>query len=202
MFRSLITAGVAAVVLVAGAPFVAADPGAYYADGYTALVKGTGAVSGFVAADPFGRMTAESAATGGSKKGLFGSSTRPSSADAVAYVTDAVAGSQTGEGRYRVTITYSGAYATEAARGTGQARGSVVGTVFIDEAAIGYASAELPGTAQQVVLRIDFNANFIGTPEVAVQAELDAASDATGKNNGADTEAYTSGVTFSLDKIG
>jgi len=202
MFRSLITATFATAVLVAGASVASADPGDYYADGYTSLARGTGTVSASTAADAYGRMTVDSEATGGSKRGLLGSQTRLSSAYSLAYVSDVVVGNQGGNGRYRVTITYSGAYASEVARGSGQARGTAVATVFIDDAAVGYASAELTSSARQVVLTIEFTENFAGTPEVAVQAEVNARAEAKGKGNSADTQAHADAVTFTLTKIG
>lgn len=202
MFRSLITATAAAAVLVAGASIASADPGDYYADGFTSVTRGTGTVAASTDADAFGRLTADSTATGGSKGGLLGSRTKPSSAYSLAYVSDVVVGSQGGNGRYRVTVTYSGAYAAELASGSGQARGTALATVFIDDAAVGYASSELTGSAGQVVLTVDFNRNFVGTPEVAVQAEVNARAEATGKGNSADAEAHTDAVTFTLTKIG
>ncbi len=202
MFRSLITATFTSAVLIAGASIASADPGDYYADGYKSLTRGTGTVSGFNAADSYGEMTAENAAIGASKRGLLGTKTGQSTASVGAYVSDAVAGDEGGDGRYRVTVTFAGAYADEVTAGSGEARGRLLATVFIDEAVIGTGSAELTSTPSQVVLTIEFDRNIVGTPEVAVQAEINATSEATGNGNSADTEAYTSGVLFSLDRVG
>lgn len=168
------------------------------------MTKGTGSATADTAADAFGRMSADSSTTGGSKGGLLGTKTRTSAGSARAYVSDGV---EVSAGVYEVTVTYTGAYTRESERGNGSAQGRVLATAYFfaddgfgESVVVGVGDAELTATASTVVVRYEVQIPADGG--LSVSAELQALSSAKGKGNSASTASLAGATFYTFTKIG
>lgn len=202
MLRPVATAIASAAIAVAFATSAAAAPGSYYVDGEEIVKNGTGTATADFTADAFGAMSVDSSATGGSKKGLLGTKTKPTTGTAEALVSE---GYVVSAGTYTVTVTYAGARTTESATGNGSAAGRVeveatLATGLFDPVVLGGTQADLTGTARSTTLTFQFT--LTKDSSFNVQAEIRATSTATGKDNTASTSASSDAVTFSVQKTG
>lgn len=196
-----VTTAAAALSVVIAASGAGAAAGSYYFDGTESVNPGTGTASADYSSDAFGRLSADSSATGGSRGGLLGG-TKTTSASAEGRVTDGFAVTQ---GTYQVTVTFTGARAVEQATGNGAATGVVVGTAtlataYFETIVLGTGTADLTGTAQTV--SVSFQISVQNDSQVGVQAELQSSASAKGRQSAASTAADTTGVTFSIQKTG
>ncbi len=203
MLRPLATAIASAAIAVAfAATTAAAAPGSYFVDGEEIVKNGTGTATADFTADAFGQMSVTSSAIGGTKKGLLGNQTKPTTGTAEALVSE---GYVVGAGTYKVTVTYAGARTTESATGNGAATGRVeveatLATGLFDPVVLGGAQADLTSTARSTTVTFQFTLNKDSS--FNVQAEIEATSTAKGKNNTASTSASSDAVTFSVQKTG
>lgn len=198
MLRPLVTSTVTAVILVTAASGAGADPGNYYADGIESVTVGTGSASAETEADEFGQLRADSSATGGTKRGLLGRYSSPSTGSARAYVSD---GGEVTEGVYEVTVTFTGASTDESETGSGVAQGTVRSTATLgDDVTLGIADADLGSQAGTVVLQYEVSVPYDGS--LSIVAEVMSLSSANGKGNAASTESDAAATLISFTKIG
>jgi len=202
MIRPLATAIAGAAIAVAFATSAAAAPGSYYVQGEEIVKNGTGTATADFSADAFGQMSVDSSAVGGSKKGLLGTKTKPTTGSAEALVSE---GYVVSAGTYTVTVTYAGARTTESATGNGAATCLVMveatlATGLFEPVVLGGTQADLTSTAQSTA--VTFQITFEKDSGINVQAEIQATSTAKGSGNTASTTASSDAVTFSVQKNG
>lgn len=149
-------------------------------------------------ADEFGQLRADSSATGGTKRGLLGRYSSPSTGSARAYVSD---GGEVTEGVYEVTVTFTGASTDESETGSGVAQGTVRSTATLgDDVTLGIADADLGSQAGTVVLQYEVSVPYDGS--LSIVAEVMSLSSANGKGNAASTESDAAATLISFTKIG
>jgi len=158
--KIVVTTAAAATVLILGATGAGAAPGSYVPSGTQVAKQGTGSASASITSDQFGRLTAESAATGGTKRGLLGNKTKTSSGSAEANVSDSFLVDQ---GHYRITVTFSGVAAGESAAGTGAAQAQVYAEAQAESTARGNGnSAVTSASTTAVTFQVDKIADHRG----------------------------------------
>lgn len=204
MIRPLAITTIAAAIVMAATSTAVAAPGDYYATGFETVNNGTGSADADAEADAFGRLSADSSATGGTKRGLLGSSSKTSSGTARAYVSD---GGDVTEGRYEVVVTYTGAYTDESESGNGVSQGRVLSNAgffgpngFGESVPVGVEDAELPSAPGTVTLR--YEVHIPGPGQLSISAEVQALSSAKGKGNAASTGSDAEATFITFTKIG
>lgn len=204
MIRKIaVTTAAVATSIILAATGAGAAPGSYLPGGSQNLQPGTGSSTGTFTSDQNGRLTANSSATGGNGRGgLLGGGTKISKGSAAANVKDSFFVDQ---GRYRVTVTYSGVQTSESATGNGTSDTVSDVSIFFSPAyfqgrvvATDRDPLDSGGTTVSHTIELSFSKG--GT--ITVTGEIEANSTAKGNGNSAATSASTTSVAFQVQKIG
>lgn len=204
MIRKIaVTTAAVATSIILAATGAGAAPGSYIPGGSQNLQPGTGSSTGTFTSDQNGRLTANSSAIGGNGRGgLLGGGTKISKGSAAANVKDSFFVDQ---GRYRVTVTYSGVQTSESATGNGTSDTVSDVSIFFSPAyfqgrvvATDRDPLDSGGTTVSSTIELSFTKG--GT--ITVTGEIEANSTAKGNGNSAATSASTTSVAFTVQKIG
>lgn len=173
-------------------------PGAYQPGGGQQLLPGTGSSTGTWTADPTGRMTVDTSATGGRQFG----DPEPASGTAQANVTDSFA---VNAGTYRVTATYRGVGTRETARGNASTETvAEIEAFFSPEPfqgwVVGQDETELD-TGRRVLSQV-LLVTLSKPGDLTVTAEIEASSYAYVEGAKAGAAARTSSVAFTVERVG
>jgi len=198
MIRSIIVVAAAATSIVLAATGAGATPGSYTPGGGQQLDPRTGNATGTFTSDPNGRMTVNTAATGGRQYG----DPEPSSGTAQANVSDSFS---VGAGQYRITVTYRGVATRELLRGNASAETVAEVEAFYSPAyfqgwIVGSDRDDLDTGATTVSQSLVVTFNEPGN--LTVTAEIEASSWAYVEGARASAAARTTGVGFQVQKIG